>query len=295
MKLNRFFYLLKEVGRVVFSHGFRSFASVTIIVACLLIMGSFALLSLNVDGIIKEVEQESEILAFVDETYTEEEARSLLPQVSAVENVREAEFVSRSEAMENYKQQFDDASIFEDIDESVFRDRYKVYLDDITRMEETRAALKTVPGIADVNGYVELAEGFITARNVVSAVTVILVIILLIVSLFIMANAIKLATFTRREEIAIMKMVGANNGFIRLPFVVEGLILGLLGGLIAYFLQWGVYQFITGRVMQTLAGVLFTPIAFSVISTPLLLIYLLLGLLVGMFGGAMAIRNYLKV
>ncbi len=296
MKWNRFSYLLREGFKGAFSHGFRSFASVTIIVACLIIMGSFALVSLNVDSIIDDLEQQSEVLAFVDESYTEEQAQALQSQIAAVPNVREADFVSRTEAMDNYKNQYDeDAAIFQDIDSSVFRDRYVVYLDDVTLMQETRDSLKAIPGIADVNAYVELADGFVTARNVVSAVTVILVVILLVVSLFIMSNTIKLATFTRREEIAIMKMVGAGNWFIRMPFVVEGLVLGLLGGLIAFFLEWVVYNFIAGKVMTSLAGSLFTLIPFSSILTPILLVYLGVGLLVGVFGGSMAIRNYLKV
>ena len=110
-----------------------------------------------------------------------------------------------------------------------------------------------------------------------------------------MSNTIKLATYTRREEIAIMKMVGANNGFIRFPFVVEGLIMGVLGAGIGFLLQWLIYNFITGRIMNSMAGNLFHLLPFATIMTPLLLVYLAVGILVGAFGGGMAIRNYLKV
>ena len=297
MKLNRVTYLIGEGLRGVFSHGFRSFASVTIIVACLIIMGSFSLLSLNVDAVIEDLEQESEVLAFVTDDYTDDQARSIEPVVAAVPNVREVKFVSREEAMENYKGQYtdDEAALFSDIDSSVFRNRYVVYLNDIVLMDSTRDALMNVEGIADVNAYVDLASGFVTARNVVSAVTVILIVILLIVSLFIMSNTIKLATFTRREEIAIMKMVGAGNWFIRLPFIVEGIMLGLLGGVIAFFLEWSIYKFTAGKVMSTIAGELFRVIPFSEVSGMLLAVYLGAGILVGAFGGTLAIRNYLKV
>ena len=295
MKLNRIGYLFKEGLRGVFSHGFRSFASITVIAACLIIMGSFALVGVNIDSIIKDMEQDSQILAFVDESLTQDDARLLEGAIRTLDNVREVRFVTREEALENYKSQYEDTSLFDDIDATVLRNRYVIYLNDITLMEATKEALENVPGVADVNAEVGIAQGFITVRNVVSVITAILIVVLLVVSLFMMSNTIKLATFTRREEIAIMKMVGANNGFIRFPFVIEGLIMGLLGAGIGFLLQWAIYNFISGRIMNSMAGNLFTVLPFATIMTPLLLVYLAVGVLVGAFGGGMAIRNYLKV
>ena len=278
-----------------FSHGFRSFASITVIAACLLIMGSFALVGINIDSIIRDMERESQILAFVDESLTQDDARLLEGAIRTLSNVREVKFITREEALENYKAQYEDTSLFDDIDATVLRNRYVVYLNDITLMENTKEALENVPGVADVNAEVGIAKGFITVRNVVSVITAILIVVLLVVSLFMMSNTIKLATYTRREEIAIMKMVGANNGFIRFPFVVEGLIMGVLGAGIGFLLQWLIYNFITGRIMNSMAGNLFHLLPFATIMTPLLLVYLAVGILVGAFGGGMAIRNYLKV
>ena len=295
MKLNSLGYLFKEGLKGVFSHGFRSFASVTVIAACLIIMGSFALLGVNVDNIIKDMETESQILAFVDENLSQDDARLMEGAIRTLSNVRDVQFITREEAMEKYKSNFEDTSIFEGIDASVFRNRYVVYLNDITLMSPTAQALKAIPGIADVSAEESIAQGFITVRNVVSVVTAILVVILLVVSIFMMSNTIKLATFTRREEIAVMKMVGAGNGFIRFPFVVEGLILGLLGAGIGFLMEWGIYNLISSRIMNSFGGNLFSAMPFSVIMTPLLAVYLALGVLVGAFGGAMAIRNYLKV
>ncbi len=295
MKINRIGYLFKEGLRGVFSHGFRSFASVTVIAACLIIMGSFALVAVNVDNLIDEMEKESQILAFVDDSLSDDDALLLEGAIRSISNVREVRFIDREEAFENYKASYDDSTIFEDLDASVLRNRYVVYLSDITLMKQTDQALRAVPGIADVNSQISIANGFITLRNVVSVVTAILIVILLVVSVFMMSNTIKLATFTRREEIAIMRMVGANNGFIRFPFVVEGLILGLLGAGIGFVLEWGVYNFITNRIMNSIAANLFHVMPFSSIMTPMLIVYLAVGVLVGAFGGAIAIRNYLKV
>ena len=295
MKLNSIGYLFKEGLKGVFSHGFRSFASITVIAACLIIMGSFALLGVNVDSIINDMETESQILAFVDESLSQDDARLMEGAIRSLSNVREVQFITREEAMEKYKSNFEDTSIFDGIDASVFRNRYVIYLNDITLMAPTAEALRSIPGIADVSAEESIAQGFITVRNVVSVVTAILVVILLVVSIFMMSNTIKLATFTRREEIAVMKMVGASNGFIRFPFVVEGPILGLLGAGVGFLLEWGIYNFISNRIMESFGGNLFRAMSFSVIMTPLLAVYLALGVLVGAFGGAMAIRNYLKV
>ena len=295
MSLNRITYLFKEGLRGVFSHGFRSFASVTVIAACLIIMGSFGLVAVNVDNLIGTMEEDSQILAFVDETLSDSDARSIEASIRSIANVRDVQFVSREEAMENYKASYGDSTVFENLDASVFRNRYVVHLDDITRMKETEAAIDAVNGIADVNAPVSIAEGFIAVRNVVSIITAILIVILLVVSIFMMSNTIKLATFTRRDEIAVMKMVGASNSFIRTPFVVEGLILGLLGAGIGFLLQWAVYDVIAQKISVSIAANLIQVMPFSLLMTPLLIVFLGIGVLVGAFGGAMAIRNYLKV
>ena len=293
--MNKIGYLIKEGFLNIFTHGFMSFASICVIIACLVIMGSFALLAVNIDSIIEDLEQENQIMAFVDEKLSETEARALESQIRDVPNVREVEFMSREQAMENYTSQYEDSELFEDIDASVFRNRYIIYLDDITLMEQTQRNLYKIYGVADVSVHLDIARGFITVRNVVSALSLALVVILVIVSIFIMTNTIKLTTYGRREEIIIMKMVGASNAFIRFPFVVEGMILGLIGGGIAFFAQWGIYKLLTERIMNGLIGNLVSIIPFSVLMLPLLLVFLGVGILVGVFGSAIAIRNYLKV
>ena len=215
--------------------------------------------------------------------------------IRSIPNVRDVQFISREEAMENYKNTYGDSTVFENLDASVFRNRYVIRLNDITLMRDTADTVDAVNGVADVNAPVSIAEGFIAVRNVVSVITAILIVILLVVSVFMMSNTIKLATFTRRDEIAVMKMVGASNSFIRTPFVVEGLILGLLGSGIAFLLQWAVYNFIAQKISVSIAASLIQVMPFSLLMTPLLIVFLAIGILVGAFGGAMAIRNYLKV
>ncbi len=292
--MNRFCYLLKQGVKNIFTHGFMSFASITIIIACLLIMGSFSLLTLNIDAMIDEMQNQNNVLAYIDESLSESEARALESKILAVDNVATAEFVTREEAMENFESDYDE-NLFENIDPTVFRHRFVITLDDLSLMKETQAALRNVKGVASVTAHVDYAEKFISFRNIVSIVSLILIVILIIVSLFIMTNTIKLATFGRREEIAIMKMVGATNAFIRLPFVIEGLVLGAVGGGITYLLQWGLYSVLTDKIMSGMASGIIDVLPFSAVALPVLIVFLAVGILVGVFGGLNAIRNYLKV
>ena len=291
----KFGYLLKEGIKSILTHGFMSFATITIVVACLVIMGSFSLIAVNISVMLDDLEDDNEVIAYVEETVSREDALAMQDDIESISNVSSCEFVTREQAMEEFSSNYDDDALFEDVDASVFRDRYVVYLNDLSLMGETQQQLQQITGIAQVNAYLEVAEGFVTVRNVLSAVAMILVVVLVVVSIFIMTNTIKLATYSRREEIAIMKMVGASNGFIRFPFVVEGVVLGLFGGLIGFLLEWGIYDVVTNRIMSGLIGNLVTVLPFNTFSVAVLLIYVAVGLIVGAFGSSIAIRNYLRV
>ncbi len=287
--------MIREGFRSIKTHGLMSFATVTIIMACLIIMGSVALLSLNINYLIKDLEKQNEVVAFVDDQIEDpEEAKAIGAQILALGNISSADFVSRAEAMENYMSKYD-KSLMEGIDETVFRHRFIIHLNDIEKLSQTREQLEGVPGIARVRAHQEYADTFVKLRNIVSGVALVLMAILVFVSMFIMSNTIKLATFSRREEIAIMKMVGASNGFIRLPFVVEGLVLGLLGGGLGFLAQWGLYDLVTKSLMESLTGDILEVVPFLSIAPLILAVYLGIGVLIGVFGGVNAIKNYLKV
>ncbi len=295
MKLNRYGYLIGEGFRNIFTHGFMSFASVTIIIACLIVMGSFTLLDININQIIDDIGDQNQILAYVDEDMTAQEASAKLQtKLSALDNVASVDFVSRSEARNSFMEKYDE-SLMEGIDDEVFRHRFSIQLIDLSLMDETKAEIESIDGIAKVNAPTEFADKFISVRNVISIVSLALIVILGFVSLFIMSNTIKLATYGRREEIAIMKMVGASNSFIRCPFIVEGLVLGVLGGGLAFLAQWGLYAALEAKIVQSL-GISFVEIVpFAQVWPFVLVTFLAVGILVGAVGGVIAIRNYLKV
>lgn len=295
MKLSRYGYLIGEGFRNIFTHGFMSFASVTIIIACLIVMGSFTLLDINVNNIIDDIGNQNQILAYVDESMSAQDASAKLQtKIASIDNVADVEFVSRTEAKNNFMEKYDE-SLMEGIDDEVFRHRFVVQLTDLSQMAQTQAAISEVDGIVKVNAPIDYADKFISVRNVVSVVSLALIVILVFVSLFIMSNTIKLATFGRREEIAIMKMVGASNSFIRCPFVVEGLILGVVGGGLAFLAQWGLYTALESKITSSLAISFVNVVPFSELWPFVLAVFIAVGVIVGAFGGAIAIRNYLKV
>lgn len=287
--------MIREGFRSIKTHGLMSFATVTIIMACLIIMGSVALLSLNISYLIKDLEKQNEVVAFVDDSVADEEtARAIGNEILKLENISTVEFVSRVQAMNNYMSRYD-KSLMEGIDETVFRHRFIIHLTDIEKLAQTQSQLEDVPGIAKVRAHQEYADTFVRLRNIVSGVALVLMAVLVFVSMFIMSNTIKLATFSRREEIAIMKMVGASNAFIRLPFVVEGLVLGILGGGLGFLVQWGLYDLVTKSLMESLTGDILQVVPFLPIAPMILAVYLGIGIVIGVFGGVNAIRNYLKV
>ena len=155
--------------------------------------------------------------------------------------------------------------------------------------------MRQVEGVAATKSAPEIAEGFTVVRNVAGAVAIILVIILLAVSLFIIANTIKLATFNRREEIAIMKMCGATNSFVRWPFVFEGLILGLVGALVAFLLEWGIYVLVGSAISTSDTISLITVLPFAPMALRVLGVFIFTGFVIGAGGSVLAIRKFLQV
>ena len=288
-------YYIKEGVRSIFTHGLMSFAAVCMTVACLLIMGSFSLIAVNAGNILQDLEDENEFLAYVDESLSQNEARALQDEIEAIPNVSSVTFVTKEQALQDFIAQQETAELFENTSAETLRDRYRIHVEDIEQLQDTADQVKQVNGIADVEASLEIADGFVMVRNVATAIAVILIVMLVVISVFIIANTIKLSTFTRREEIAIMKMCGATNWFVRAPFLVEGVILGLAGGIIAFFCQGGIYGLITRAMMESGIFCIITTVPFGNISHVVLLVFLLVGFAIGGGGSVMAIRKFLKV
>ena len=290
-----FGYFFHEGLSNMFSHGFMSFAAVGITVACLLIMGTFTLVAVNADANLKQVESENEILAFIDDSYTEAQARAMQSKLEAVDNVASATFISREEAMESFISEHPDEEYFQDLDPNILRDRFAIKVVDLRRQSETVEKIRNVEGVGGISAYAELTNGFIAVRNIATVICVALIAVLFLVSVFIISNTIKLTTFDRREEIAIMKMVGATNGFIRWPFVYEGFLLGFTGAVLAFLLQWGLYEAIARGITSNDTLQLLSILPFRQLWKPVGGVFLGAGILIGVGGSLSAIRRFLQV
>ena len=295
MKKNNIGYLLREGIRGVFLHGFMSFAAIWVTVACLLIMGTFGLVLYNLNEMIVELEQENEVLVYIDETYSEAEAKSVGSQINMITNVHNAQFISREQALADFVEEQHDEALFAGLDASTFRDRFVVSMENNALMRQTCEDLKNIGGVADVVAHYEISEGFETIQEILNMAAAVIILVLFVVSMLIISNTVKLAMYDRKEEIAIMKMVGATNGFIRWPFVVEGFILGIVAALLAFFLQWGLYNFLVAQVtaMDTLQLFVLTP--FVELVELVAICYAVVGFVVGVFGSLLSIRKFLQV
>lgn len=296
MKHNFRFFLHEGVSNL-FSHGFMSFAAVGITVACLLTMGTFFLVAYNAEILLETLESEYEILAFVDDSLTEDQTKAVGTAIRGLDNVKNVEFITREEAMAKFEERSLDSYMRANLVPDMFRDRYAVYVKDLNLVRQTARAVESVEGIGEKNVRVDedIAGGFILVRNVAGVVSLALIAILLTVSVFIISNTIRLTTFDRREEIAIMKMVGATNGFIRWPFVYEGFLLGGLSAATAFVLQGLVYAAVVKGIDAADTLEFLKVIPFSSIWKQVAAVFGGSGLFIGIGGSLMAIRKFLQV
>ena len=265
-------YHLKEGFRSIFTHGLMSFAAVCMIVACLIIMGSFSLVAVNLDNTLGDLEAQNEFTAYVDESLTEEQAKALQGKLERLANVSSATFVDRQAAMDQYVERYADSEnkdLFEDLPENTLRHRYRIHVVEIEKMGETVKAVEQISGIAKVTASLDIADGFVTLRNMAGAVAWIL--------------------------IAMLKMCGATNWFVRWPFIFEGMILGLLGAVLAFFLQWGIYSLIVSAISEQGGLQLIAIVPFQTLAARVLGAFVAAGLAIGACGSLMAIRKFLQV
>lgn len=301
MKHTNFGFLLREGVRAMFKHGFMSFAAICITVACLVAISSFGLLFYNLNNAVDEAQSQTRILAVVDEAYSEAEAKSVGSQINLVDNVENAVFVSREQAFENFTKGLD-KDLFPDSYASMLRDQFVITLEDNSKAQQTIDDIEKIPGVAEVYAKLEVMDVATVVRYILFFMAIVIAGGLCVGALVIIIITIRMAMMDRREEIGIMKMVGATNGFICLPFLVEGFFLGVLGGVFAFFAEWGLYEAIRSMIANiidtdkvgSIISIL-TPVPFGQLWLPVAALCGVAGLVIGVFGSLMSIRRFLKV
>lgn len=302
MKASGFGYLCKEGARNIWSNRMMSAASIGVLTACLLLVGASVMFSLNIRSMMNYVEAQNEIVVFVEENATEQTLDSVKQSLRAIDNIDKITLVTKQEALDKRKQEFgSDAFLLDDYDDenNPLLDSYVVTLKDIEQMDETVRRLQTTEHIYSVSATKEVASAMVTLSHVVTVAGAIIVAILITVSAVIISNTIKLTIFSRRKEIYIMKYVGATDFFIRLPFVIEGVLLGLLSAVLAYAVLWGVYSWISSGLMQNdstwFSAMTTSILPFSSFALPLAAGFTLAGFCVGIFGSGLFVKKHLKV
>jgi cell division transport system permease protein len=258
-------------------------------------MGSFALVAVNADRMLGDLESENSFLAYVQDDYTKAQCDQLQKKIEALPNVAKVTFITKQEAKDAYLEGKEDVELYADLPVETFRDRFSIHVADIELFEQTVNQVTALQGIANHRAETQIAEGFVMVRNIATALASILVVILVVISAFIIANTTRLATFTRREEIAIMKMCGATNSFVRWPFIVEGLILGLVGAMVAFFCLWAVYAVVENALATYGAETFLTILPFKSVVGTVIKWFAGAGCLIGAGGSALAIRKFLQV
>ena len=295
MRLNNFGYLIKEGIRGIFLHSFASFAAICVTVACLLIVGSFSSLMYNVNLMVEDLNKTNELLVYIDSELSDAEAKSVGTKINRLDNVLQAKFYSREEALKSFLEDHAGNAALQSVVPEDLRHRYIVVLEDNRKMQQTYDQVLEIPGVAAITAEFEIAEGFATIQQVLRFVALVINGVLLVVSLLIISNTVKIAMYDRKDEIAIMKMVGATNGFIRLPFVVEGFTLGMLGAAVAFALEWVLYDALVLKIeeMDTLRLLNFVP--FDELLIPMVATFAAAGMFVGIVGSWTSIRKFMDV
>lgn len=289
-------YFWSEGIHNIFLNGFMSFAAVTIILACLLITGSIVLISYNVDLNIKNLQEDSEIMLFIDESVTDEQAVNMKSELEKIKNVNTVQFQSAEESLDDLRDQLgSDSDILDgyNSDNNFMRNAYRITLKNLESAEQTSEQIRKIDGVAKVVIQETTMQMLVNVQNVFRIVSFTLIAALGAISIVIIANTVKLAMFARREEIAIEKMVGATNWFIRWPFVIEGMVLGFISGGLAALTEWGIYE----KLVQTVTSAIpqFEMAQFHEFGTALVLIFLGAGIIIGVGGAVLSMRRFLDV
>jgi len=302
MKPHNFMYLFKEGARNLFANKLMSFACIGVLVACLLLIGGATLFSLNVNSIVQYWEQQNVVVAFLSEKVGPSDVDALELTLSNMDNIIETQFVSKEETLERSKEQTYEeyAGIFDGLEEdNPLLDSFVLRLKDPSIIEDTVAQLRSTEGIFKVNAVTDVAHILSGLKRTVSVAGMAIVVILVAVSVVIITNTIKITVFNRRKEINIMRYVGATDAFIRMPFLVEGMLIGVLSAVFAFFLLGFGYTYLLEWVKtnytEQLPIIYNNAISFWDIAPKVFAGFSGLGVFIGVAGSGVFVRKYLKV
>ena len=290
-------YLFKEGFRNTWTNRMMSIASICVLMSCLVLMGCATMIFLNIDSLLGRIEEENVVMVYIEDDTTASDLKQMEKSLNEIRNIKEVEFIAKEVA---WQQQLDTmeeshAAYFTELSSEIpLPNAYKITIDDLSLFDDTINNIKKLDHIETIRENKDLAKKLVSIRHGIEIIAVVIVAVLLAISIFIISNTIKLTVYSRRLEISIMKSVGATNGFVRLPFVVEGMILGIISGVISLGLVWGFYEFAIRQFKDLINSLNLTALNFADYSIVMLGAFVAIGILTGVGGSIITMGRYLN-
>ena len=313
MSGSSFRYLIKEGFRNTWTNRMMSVASICVLLSCLVLIGSASMIFLNINSLVSKIENENVIMVYIgdktleesnndnsldiDSTITQQDIDEMGEKLRAMSNVQDVEFVAKETAWQEQLDTMEDAQaelFSEDKDKIPLPNAYKVTVRDLSQFTATVDEIKQLDHIYTVRQNTDLAKKLDTISRGISVIAIVIIAVLFVISLFIISNTIKLTVYSRRLEISIMKSVGATNSFVQLPFIVEGIILGVISGVISLGAVWGFYEFAVSRLKDVFSSIGLDALKFVDYALPMLGVFVAIGVVSGVGGSLITMRKYLN-
>lgn len=299
MKFNTIGYLIGEGFRNTFKNKKSTFSAMLVMCISMLIFGIFFILGENINHIMGTVKDAQAIQVFIVEGTSDEDINTLGEQIKKINGVdgNNVKFLSNEEGFEQYIEKYGDkAYLFEPYKDTV-TDSYVINFSDLKLAKEVEAQINELNNVKKITSANSTMEKLVSITNWIRIVTIFILVGLVIGAIFIISNTIKLTVYARRKEISIMKYVGATNSFIRWPFIVEGIIIGIISAGISILIVGGIYKIIATKLLAStvIQNLGITLVAFSEMFNMIIIVYMLLGIGIGVLGSAMSMRKYLEV
>lgn len=300
MRYNVLSYLIGEGFRNFFKNKKSTGASLMIMCATMLIFGLFFLIGENVNYMLKEIESEQGMQVFMVKDATEEQIKKLGEEIQSLDYVAKTEFVSKEEAYNIVKERYSEYSRFLEgytVEKNPFKVSYVVTLTDLSKSDEVRTQIEGLENVNNIEMRDKTINALVSIANGIRWVSAGILVLLIVISIFIIANTIKLTVHARRKEISIMKYVGATNGFIRWPFIIEGILIGVIAAMISILILGLGYNFLINKIMESsvTSMINITLLPFAEVFKLVIVVYLGLGIGIGTLGSIISMRKYLEV
>ncbi|MBQ5994538.1 MAG: permease-like cell division protein FtsX [Clostridia bacterium] len=295
MKRGSLKYLTREGFRNIWVNRLMSLASVTVLMACLIIIGVGSLLYFNINSVLDLVESQNVVMVYIEDGTSELDTSDIGIQIKNIDNVEDCVFIPKEDAFQKQIEEMgSDSAIFEGFEESPLPDAYKVTVKDLSLYNQTVGQIQNIDHILKVRENSDLASKLVSVRQAVTLVSAGLVLMLFLVALFIISNTIRITMYSRKLEINIMKAVGATNSFIRWPFLIEGILLGLISSIVSILILWGVYQLIIYAFSSVIADFGFGFVPFLDYIWYIFAVFVGIGIFTGTIGSMVSMNKYLK-